>query len=152
MFSITKKVNKSGRKFRIGTNVIITSCPLKSFVNKGGKIIQKRKSDFFQDTFEWLVFVASLGKSVWVFDSQLSKLSLKNLLKISKGEYKYTDLLGNVWIICKESLPKKRGEYVYWIGECESLQKNFRENNKKEVILAINTFVSTKTVNDETNI
>lgn len=45
----------------------------------------------------------------------------------------YRDNQSNEWIIQKESLPKKRGSYVYWIAECNVLNKCYREMKKKDL-------------------
>lgn len=45
----------------------------------------------------------------------------------------YKDSNGNEWLIQKNSLPKKRGEFIFWTGECDALGKGYREHTKKEL-------------------
>lgn len=56
----------------------------------------------------------------------------------------YIDELGNEWIIERQSIERvvKGGSYSYWMGECDSLRKSFREPLKRTVIKAINNLVT----------
>lgn len=49
----------------------------------------------------------------------------------------YQDNNGNVWEIEKQSLPKKKGQYNYWVAESKSLNKSIRANLKREIIKQI---------------
>lgn len=49
----------------------------------------------------------------------------------------YKDDLGNIWELEKMSLPKKKGTYDFWYGECSSLNISFRENLKRDLIKKI---------------
>lgn len=53
----------------------------------------------------------------------------------------YQDANGNLWEIEKMSLNNlcKRGEYVYWQGECSTLNKTVRGKLKRDVINQIKT-------------
>lgn len=53
----------------------------------------------------------------------------------------YHDAHGNTWEVEKISLNNlcKRGEYVYWQGECLSLNKTVRGKLKRDVINQIKT-------------
>lgn len=51
----------------------------------------------------------------------------------------YSDALGNVWEIQKESLPKKKGQFNFWTAECKSLNKSYRANLKRDLIKQIKT-------------
>lgn len=46
----------------------------------------------------------------------------------------YCDKKGNEWVVQQESLPKIKGSYTYWIADCNSLNKSFRADLKKQVI------------------
>lgn len=61
-------------------------------------------------------------------------------MKLLKSLYQDAD--GNVWEVQKESLPKKKGEYTYWIAECQSLNKTLRESLKRDIIKKIKTIKS----------
>lgn len=52
-------------------------------------------------------------------------------MKLTKSIYQ--DSKGNEWVIQQESLPKKKGTYTYWVGECTKLNKSFREDKKKDL-------------------
>lgn len=52
-------------------------------------------------------------------------------MKLTKSIY--LDSKGNEWVIYQESLPKKKGTYSYWIGECLKLNKYYREEKKKDL-------------------
>lgn len=56
----------------------------------------------------------------------------------------YLDPLGNEWVLEKVCLPKRKGEYSFWIAECEELRKSFRENLKRSVLKQITEFAKTK--------
>jgi hypothetical protein len=49
----------------------------------------------------------------------------------------YQDSNGNIWEIKRESLPKKKGEYVYWLAECKEKNICFRKNLKRDIIKEI---------------
>jgi hypothetical protein len=52
----------------------------------------------------------------------------------------HTDASGRVWNIERQTLPKKRGEYVYFTGESAEVNHNlrqYREDTLKKVIAAI---------------
>jgi len=51
----------------------------------------------------------------------------------------YSDDFGNVWEIEKQSLPKKKGSYNFYLAECKSLNKCFRSNLKRDIINQIKT-------------
>lgn len=46
----------------------------------------------------------------------------------------YTDNQGNVWEIQKQSLPKKKGQYNYWIAECHTKNLAYTEKLKRDII------------------
>lgn len=51
----------------------------------------------------------------------------------------YSDSNGNVWEIQKESLPKKKGQFNFWVAECFSLNKSIRANLKRDLMNQIKT-------------
>lgn len=51
----------------------------------------------------------------------------------------YSDSNGNVWEIQKESLPKKKGQFNFWVAECLSINKSIRANLKRDLINQIKT-------------
>ena len=51
----------------------------------------------------------------------------------------YLDSKGNVWEVQKESLPKKKGYFVYWIAECKSTNKSLRSSLKRDLKKQIET-------------
>ena len=53
----------------------------------------------------------------------------------------YSDSKGNEWVVQKESLPKTKGTYTYWIADCYALSKSFRADLKKQVIEQIKLFI-----------
>lgn len=55
-------------------------------------------------------------------------------MKKIKTVYYYEDSFGNEWLVYQETLPKKKGEFNYWIGECADLRKSFREQWKKDIM------------------
>ena len=52
---------------------------------------------------------------------------------MSQKVHLYRDPQGNDWHITKHSLPKKRGEWVFWIGESIDGKHSFREDSMKAV-------------------
>ena len=50
----------------------------------------------------------------------------------------YTDKNGNEWEVEKSVLPKKKGQYVFWIGECKKLNKCYKANKKRDLLNTIN--------------
>lgn len=49
--------------------------------------------------------------------------------------YKYRDKKLRDWLVYKEKLPKKRGEWQYWVGDCSSKPGvSTRGTSKKEVL------------------
>ena len=56
-------------------------------------------------------------------------------MKIIKSIYQ--DLNGNIWEVKRESLPKVRGEFVFWIAECTKKNISIRANLKKNIIIEI---------------
>ncbi|MFY8161987.1 MAG: hypothetical protein ACOVNU_11705 [Candidatus Kapaibacteriota bacterium] len=53
----------------------------------------------------------------------------------------YCDSKGNEWVVQKESLPKIKGTYTYWIADCNALSKSFRADLKNQVIEQIKLFI-----------
>jgi hypothetical protein len=53
----------------------------------------------------------------------------------------YIDNKGNEWVIEQCSLPKKKGSYKFYVGECIALSKNFRADLKGQVIQQIKLFI-----------
>lgn len=49
----------------------------------------------------------------------------------------YEDSYGTIWEISKETLPKKKGVYTYWIAECKLFDAVLRGNKKKDLIKMI---------------
>jgi hypothetical protein len=49
----------------------------------------------------------------------------------------YRDSNGDIWEIKRGTLPKTRGEFVFWIGECPKKNIELRGNLKRDVIEAI---------------
>ena len=45
----------------------------------------------------------------------------------------YIDKAGNEWVIQRNTLPKKKGVYVFWTAECAKLNLEYKENTKKEL-------------------
>jgi len=63
------------------------------------------------------------------------------VVKLTKSMY--VDRQGNEWVLYQESLPKKKGTFTYWIGECVKLNLCYRENKKKDLKKVIqNKFIS----------
>lgn len=46
----------------------------------------------------------------------------------------YRDANGDVWEISRQTLPKKKGEYIFWVAECPKKNISLRGNLKKEVL------------------
>jgi hypothetical protein len=44
-------------------------------------------------------------------------MKTQQVIKGTDGIRRYIDTTGRVWVITREALPKKRGEYIYWWGE-----------------------------------
>lgn len=66
--------------------------------------------------------------------TQLYILHKKELTKAFK------DKVGDAWLLYPESLPKKKGEYKYWVGECLDKNYAYRGKTKKEVKDLITSF------------
>lgn len=49
----------------------------------------------------------------------------------------YKDLNGNIWEVKRESLPKKKGQFVFWTAECTEQNISFRSKLKRDVIKEI---------------
>ena len=49
----------------------------------------------------------------------------------------YRDKDGDIWEIERQSLPKKKGVYIFWVGECTAKKLSFRGSLKREVIYMI---------------
>ena len=49
----------------------------------------------------------------------------------------YRDNDGDIWEIERQSLPKKKGVYIFWVGECKTKKLSFRGSLKREVIYMI---------------
>jgi hypothetical protein len=56
----------------------------------------------------------------------------------------YQDTEKNIWEIKRESLPKKKGQYVYWLAECKEKNICFRKNLKKDIIKEIKNLTNNK--------
>jgi hypothetical protein len=67
----------------------------------------------------------------WGAFSLVFREKSRNVMKLLKSIY--IDSKDNVWIIQKESLPKRKGTYNYWIGECISLNIAYKESKKKDL-------------------
>jgi hypothetical protein len=63
-------------------------------------------------------------------------------MKIIKSVYQ--DSEKNIWEIKRESLPKKKGQYVYWLGECSEKNICFRKNLKRDIIKEIKNLTNNK--------
>lgn len=50
---------------------------------------------------------------------------------------RHFDSQANEWVLTPCSLPKKRGEYKYWLADCYKLDKTFKADTKKELIKRI---------------
>ena len=57
------------------------------------------------------------------------------MIKVVK--YTYQDSKGNLWEVEKVSLPKKKGNYNFYLAECKSLGCSFREPLKRDIIKRI---------------
>jgi hypothetical protein len=51
----------------------------------------------------------------------------------------YLDHKGRTWRVTKESLPKIRGMYKYWLAECMTHDLAFREDTISKVITKLKT-------------
>lgn len=56
-------------------------------------------------------------------------------MKLSRSIY--VDSHNNEWVVQKHSLPKKKGEYVYWIADCVDLCKSIKADKKRDIISKI---------------
>jgi|688.fasta_scaffold82978_6 hypothetical protein len=56
----------------------------------------------------------------------------------------YQDTEKNIWEIKRESLPKKKGQYVYWLAECKEKNISFRKNLKRDIIKEIKNLTNNK--------
>jgi hypothetical protein len=52
-------------------------------------------------------------------------------MKLTKSIY--IDQKGNEWIIQRNYLPKKKGEYIFWTGECVKLNMEVKEDKKSDL-------------------
>lgn len=64
----------------------------------------------------------------------------------------YLDDYGNEWILQCHEIPKqdqqKDGVYVYWTGECPTLNLSFKEKLKRKLIFEIETHMRKKQGSD----
>lgn len=56
-------------------------------------------------------------------------------MKLTKSVYQ--DDAGNIWELSQQSLPKKKGTYLFWIGECKSINVELKEDRKYLLIKKI---------------
>lgn len=62
---------KQETKLRVGNNVKIIHSAKKSFINKTGKIISRKKDDFFPDTDIFLISIPYKERAIWQYGSEL---------------------------------------------------------------------------------
>lgn len=65
------ELQKQQIKLRVGNNVKIIHSTKKSYINKAGKIISRKKDDFFPDTDIFLVSVPQKESAIWQYGSEL---------------------------------------------------------------------------------
>lgn len=62
------------------------------------------------------------------------------------GTKTYIDKLGRTWIISKESLPKKRGSYKFYLAETADKTHSLRADLYKDVLTAIDEKVEKESI------
>jgi hypothetical protein len=97
--------------------------------------------EFIKDRFS-ISETADLRDAMTAFKSEKLQthnkiLKRKTVRLPADGIRRYTDSKDRVWILTKESLPKKRGEYIYWLGETLDKTLITKSDTKKGLIESI---------------